>query len=98
MGLDNEKVMIMLEKSMTPEQLKKLIFQAIRTVNEEKTPIEIVGKTENESAVLISKNEYEKLQSELNWNQDAEMEIVQKRMRDNSGFTDITNGIDWDNL
>lgn len=83
---------------MTPTQLRNNIYKSIRAVNENSVPIEINGKTDQDSAVLMSKKDYESLKETIYLTNTGTLKKVHERENDDSGFTDITNGVDWDNL
>lgn len=82
---------------MTPTEFRKNLFKAIKKVNEDSEPIIIHGKNEENSAVLISKDDWNSIAETLLLEQTGVMDKVRKRERDDSGFTDIDE-VDWDSL
>ncbi|MFC6177131.1 type II toxin-antitoxin system Phd/YefM family antitoxin [Companilactobacillus huachuanensis] len=86
-------------KIMTnPSQARKDLYDIIKYVNEKSTPIEINGCTEEDSAVIMSAKDYKSFQETLHLLNDGTLDKVHKVMKDDSGETDITNGIDWDKI
>lgn len=85
-------------KMVNPAQAKKDLYKIIKSVNENSTTIEINGRTEDESAVIMSAKYYRSLQETLYLLNTGALDKVRERMRDDSGYTDITNGVDWDKL
>lgn len=85
-------------KRMTnPIQAKKDFYKIIKFVNENSTPVEINGRTENESAVIMSAKDYKSLQETLYLMNDGTLNKVHKAI-DDSDEIDITNGVDWNKL
>lgn len=85
-------------KRMTnPIQAKKDFYKIIKFVNENSTPVEINGRTENESAVIMSAKDYKSLQETLYLMNDGTLNRV-RGVIDDSDEIDITNGVDWNKL
>lgn len=80
-----------------PIQAKKEFYKIIKFVNENSTPVEINGRTENESAVIMSGNDYRSFQETLYLMNDGTLNKVHK-VSDDSDEIDITNGVDWNKL
>ena len=82
----------------TPTGARRNLFNLIKQVNKEHIPINIEStKDEAESAVLISKSDWDAIQETLYLESKGVGEVVRKREKDDSGFTDIDD-INWDEL
>ncbi len=82
----------------TPTGARRDLFNIIKRVNKDHTPITIESSTdEDESAVLISKADWRALQETLYLEENGVGKVVRKREKDNSGFTNIDD-VDWDKL
>lgn len=81
-----------------PSQARKDLYKIIKSVNENSIPIEINGRTENDSAVIMSAKDYKSLQETLYLMSDGTLDKVHRAMKDNSGYIDITNGVDWNEI
>lgn len=82
-------------RSYSPTEAKRDFFNLISKVNRDHTPIIIESPTnKNESAVLISKSDWNALQETLYLESQGVGKIVRQREADHSGFTNI-NDIDW---
>ena len=86
-----------MQRMTNPIQAKKDFYKIIKFVNENSTPVEINGKTENESAVIMSAKDYRSLQETLYLMNDGTLNKVH-RVIDDSDEIDITNGVDWNKL
>lgn len=86
-------------ETYTPTNARKNLYSIIKDVNLQKKPIMIDAADGNnkKSAVIIGKQDWESIEETLHLIQTGTMEKVQKREKDNSGFTDIDD-IDWDEL
>ena len=80
-----------------PIQAKKEFYKIIKFVNENSIPVEINGRTENESAVIMSAKDYKSLQETLYLMNDGTLNRV-RGVIDDSDEIDITNGVDWNKL
>lgn len=81
-----------------PTNARKNLFSILKKVNKDHTPIMIESNKDNdESAILVSKKDWNSLQETLYLAQNGVAKVVQEREKDNSGFTDIDD-IDWDKL
>ncbi|CAM3218522.1 type II toxin-antitoxin system Phd/YefM family antitoxin [Lactiplantibacillus plajomi] len=87
-----------MQRMTNPTQARKDLYKIIKAVNEDSTPIEINGRTEDDSAVIMSAKDYRALQETLYLMNDGTLSKVHRAMKDDSGETDITNGVDWDKI
>lgn len=87
-----------MERMVNPTQARKDFYKIIKSVNENSTPIEINGRTEDDSAVIMSARDYKSWQETLYLANDGTLDKVHKAMKSDSGEIDITNGVDWDNI
>jgi len=92
------KGVICMQRMTNPTQARKDLYKIIKSVNENSTPIEINGRTEEDSAVIMSAKDYKSLQETLYLANDGTLDKVHKAMKDDSGDIDITNGVDWNNI
>lgn len=83
-----------MRRMTNPIQAKKEFYKIIKFVNENSIPVEINGRTENESAVIMSAKDYRSLQETLYLMNDGTLNKVH-RVIDDSDEIDITNGVDW---
>lgn len=83
---------------ISPDEARENLFEIIKSVNEDSTPIEIIGSAEDNSAVIMSVKEYRAIKETLYLLNNGTLSEVHERMHDKSGFTDITNGINWDKI
>lgn len=86
-----------MRRMTNPIQAKKDFYKIIKFVNKNSTPIEINGRTENESAVIMSAKDYRSFQETLYLMNDGTLNKVHKVI-DDSDEIDITNGVDWNKL
>ncbi|MCV3763521.1 type II toxin-antitoxin system Phd/YefM family antitoxin [Companilactobacillus farciminis] len=86
-----------MRRMTNPIQAKKEFYKIIKFVNETSTPVEINGRTENESAVIMSAKDYRSFQETLYLMNDGTLNKVHK-VSDDSDEIDITNSIDWDKI
>jgi prevent-host-death family protein len=87
-----------MQRMVNPTQARKDFYKIIRSVNEDSTPIEINGRSEEDSAVIMSSKDYRALQETLYLMNDGTLNKVHKAAKDDSGDLDITNGVDWDKI
>ncbi|WP_246013782.1 type II toxin-antitoxin system Phd/YefM family antitoxin [Companilactobacillus suantsaicola] len=87
-----------MQRTLNPTQARKDFYKIIKSVNDDSTPIEINGRTENDSAVLMSVKDYRAIQETLYLMNDGTLDKVHRAEKDDSGFTDITNGVHWDEI
>ncbi|PTK89536.1 type II toxin-antitoxin system Phd/YefM family antitoxin [Staphylococcus gallinarum] len=85
------------EDIVSPTGVRKDIYNLIKQVNENHKPVVINGKSEDNSAVLVSKEDWDSIQETLYLESTGVMNKVREREQDNSGFTNADD-IDWDNL
>ena len=83
--------------TLTPEYAKKYFYNLLKKVNENHTPIIISDKKSHNSAVIISKDEWDSIQETLYLEDMGVMNKVRAREQDNSLFTNV-NDINWNNL
>lgn len=82
----------------TPTSARKNLFNIIKQVNRNHTPVHIEStKSNDEDAVLISKKDWEAIQETLYLESNGVGQVVRQREKDDSGFTDVDD-IDWDSL
>lgn len=93
----NKKGCDVMSEIMTPTQFRKDLFLAIKKVNHDSEPIVISGRSEQDSAVLVSKEDWDAITETLLLEQVGVMDKVRKREKDDSGFTNVDD-IDWDNI
>ena len=82
---------------LTLEYAKKYFYNLLKKVNENHTPIIISDKKSHNSAVIISKDEWDSIQETLYLEDMGVMNKVRAREQDNSLFTNV-NDINWNNL
>lgn len=87
-----------MQRMVNPTQARKDFYKIIKSVNEDSTPIEINGRSEDDSAVIMSSRDYKALQETLYLMNDGTLNKVNKAVNDDSGDMDITNGVDWDRI
>lgn len=87
-----------MQRMVNPTQARKDFYKIIKSVNEDSTPIEINGRSEEDSAVIMSSKDYRALQETLYLMHDGTLDKVHKAVKDDSGDLDITNGVDWDKI
>ncbi|CAJ1179101.1 hypothetical protein FD33_GL002429 [Companilactobacillus paralimentarius DSM 13238 = JCM 10415] len=87
-----------MQRMVNPTQARKDFYKIIKSVNEDSTPIEINGRSEDDSAVIMSSRDYKALQETLYLMNDGTLNKVHKAVNDDSGDMDITNGVDWDRI
>lgn len=86
-----------MRRMTNPIQAKKEFYKIIKFVNENSIPIEINGRIENESAVIMSAKDNKSLQETLYLMNDGTLNRV-RGVIDDSDEIDITNGVDWNKL
>ena len=87
-----------MQRTVNPTQARKDFYKIIKSVDEDSTPIEINGRSEEDSAVIMSSKDYRALQETLYLMHDGTLDKVHKAAKDDSGDLDITNGVDWDKI
>lgn len=83
---------------VTVEQAKSNVCSINESVNKDSTPIEIIGPTPDESAVIMSLKDYRSFKETMYLLNDGTLNKVHQNMTDNSEEIDITNGVDWDSI
>lgn len=82
----------------TPTGARKDLFNILKRVNKDHTPINIESsENKDENAVLISKEDWNAIQETLYLEANGVGKVVRERGKDHSGFTDIDD-IDWNKL
>ncbi|HCU8763933.1 TPA: type II toxin-antitoxin system Phd/YefM family antitoxin [Staphylococcus aureus] len=81
----------------TPTELRKEIYQLIKSVNHNHHPIFINGKDTNNSAVMISLEDWNSIEETMYLESTGTMNKVREREIDKSGTTNIDD-IDWNHL
>jgi len=79
-------------------QARKNLYNIIESVNKNSKPIEIIGPTPEESAVIMSLKDYRSFKETMYLLNDGTLNKVHQNMTDNSEGIDITNGVDWDSI
>jgi len=79
-------------------QARKNLYNIIESVNKNSIPIEIIGPTPDESAVIMSLKDYRSFKETMYLLNDGILNKVHQNMTDNSEEIDITNGVDWDSI
>lgn len=82
---------------VTPTNAKKDFYNLLKKVNESHKPVVINGNKSDNSAVIISKGDWDSIQETLYLESKGVMNKVREREQDDSGFTNIDD-IDSDNL
>lgn len=85
-------------KKINKYKAKNNFYSILKTINENSEPIEIIGDSEEDSAVIISKSEFKSIQESLYLINDGTLNKIQLVLNDDSGEIDITDGIDWENI
>lgn len=85
------------DDTLTPENAKKDFHKLLKKVNENHKPIIINDKKSHNSAVIISKDEWDSIQETIYLEDMGIMNKVRAREQDNSLFTNVDD-IDWNNL
>lgn len=83
--------------TLTPEYAKKHFYNLLKKVNENHKPIIISDKNSHNSAVIISKDEWDSIQETFYLEDIGVMNKVRAREQDNSLFTNVDD-INWNNL
>ncbi|WP_125589878.1 type II toxin-antitoxin system Phd/YefM family antitoxin [Companilactobacillus jidongensis] len=83
----------------TPTNARKNLYNILKEVNIQKKPVAITPASgdENESAVVISRRDWDAIEETLYLENTGTLTKVRERQKDDSGFTNIDE-IDWDNL
>ncbi|ALB28893.1 hypothetical protein JP39_05690 [Companilactobacillus heilongjiangensis] len=89
---------ITLEKVTNLAHARENLNDIIKSVNNNSTPIEIIGPTPDESAVIMSLKDYRSFKETLYLLNDGTLNKVHQNMTDNAKEMDITGGIDWDKI
>lgn len=82
---------------VTLENAKDDLYNLIQKVNEHNNPVIIKDNQSGKNAVLISEDDWIKIQETLSGSTQKLLDKVREREKDNSGFTNVDD-IDWDNL
>lgn len=82
---------------VTPTSARKDFYNLLKQVNESHKPVVINGNKSDNSAVIISKDDWDSIQETLYLESTGVMNKVREREQDDSGFTNIDD-IDWDKL
>lgn len=83
----------------SPTMARQNFFGILKQVNEEHAPV-IVNSPKNpeNEAVLIGKADYDALIETMALLENGQLQSATARAAKPDGYTDITNGVDWDNL
>ena len=86
-----------MDNIITPTNSRKNLYNLIKKVNLDHTPVTISSSKKEEDAVLISKSDWDAIQETMYLENNGVGDVVRQREKDDSGFTDIDE-IDWDKL
>lgn len=86
-----------MDTTMNPSQARKYFYQLLKDVNTNHTEIEIISDKSENNAVLISLSDWKSIQETLMLEQTGVLDVVRRREKDGSGFTDIDD-INWNDL
>ena len=86
-----------MDNIITPTNARKNLYNLIKKVNLDHTPVTISSTKKEEDAVLISKSDWDAIQETMYLENNGVGDVVRQREKDDSGFTDIDE-IDWDKL
>ena len=86
-----------MDNIITPTNARKNLYNLIKKVNLDNTPVTISSSKKEEDAVLISKSDWDAIQETMYLENNGVGDVVRQREKDDSGFTDIDE-IDWDKL
>ncbi|KEK15165.1 type II toxin-antitoxin system Phd/YefM family antitoxin [Limosilactobacillus reuteri subsp. suis] len=86
-----------MDNIITPTNARKNLYNLIKKVNLDHTPVTISSSKKEEDAVLISKSDWDAIQETMYLENNGVGDVVRQREKDDSGFTDIDE-IDWDKL
>ncbi|OCX49692.1 prevent-host-death protein [Limosilactobacillus reuteri] len=86
-----------MDNIVTPTNARKNLYNLIKKVNLDHTPVTISSSKKEEDAVLISKSDWDAIQETMYLENNGVGDVVRQREKDDSGFTDIDE-IDWDKL
>lgn len=82
---------------INPSAAQKNFYKLLKEVNENHTEIEIISEHSENNAVLIGLDDWRAIKETLFLGQTGTLDVVRKREKDQSGFSDIDK-IDWDGL
>ena len=82
---------------LNPSSARKDFYKLLKDVNENHTEIQIISERSENNAVLIGLDDWKAIQETLFLEQTGTLDVVRKREKDDSGFTDVDE-INWDNL
>ena len=86
-----------MDNIITPTNARKNLYNLIKKVNLDHTPVTISSSKKEEDAVLISKSDWDAIHETMYLENNGVGDVVRQREKDDSGFTDIDE-IDWDKL
>ncbi|MCT3199731.1 type II toxin-antitoxin system Phd/YefM family antitoxin [Weissella confusa] len=86
-----------MDNIITPTNARKNLYNLIKKVNLDHTPVTISSSKKEEDAVLISKSDWDAIQETMYLENNGVGDVVRRREKDDSGFTDIDE-INWDKL
>ena len=86
-----------MDNIISPTNARKNLYNLIKKVNLEHSPVTIPSSKKEEDAVLISKSDWDAIQETMYLENNGVGDVVRQREKDDSGFTDIDE-IDWDKL
>ncbi|MDU5334408.1 type II toxin-antitoxin system Phd/YefM family antitoxin [Enterococcus sp.] len=82
---------------INPSTAQKNFYKLLKEVNENHTEIEIISERSDNNAVLIGLDDWRAIQETLFLEQTGTLDVVKRREKDESGFTDVDE-IDWGRL
>lgn len=86
-----------MEKSYSPTNARKNLYQIIKEVNKQKEPVNIVPTKKGEAGVtIIPTEDWESIQETLYLQATGVLDTVHERMSDDSGFSEVDDV--WDDL
>lgn len=82
---------------INPSTAQKNFYKLLKEANENHTEIEIISERSDNNAVLIGLDDWRAIQETLFLEQTGTLDVVKRREKDESGFTDVDE-IDWGRL
>jgi prevent-host-death family protein len=79
----------------TPTSARKNLFQIIKDVNVNKSPVEIVPQAGQQGVAVIPLDDWRSIQETMYLTQCGVMDVVHERKADDSGFTSAAD-FNWD--
>lgn len=88
-------------KIFTPTQARKDLFKIANDVNSNHDVVSVNNiRKPNQDMIIMSKVDYDRIQETLHVLSNGQLQesIDRSKNQKDENFTDVTNGIDWDNL